>query len=118
MLEPLPLPDKFVMRETMASHPTIRALLVANGCVALITSSAALVVLLIAPLGLAGVITCTLLVALLCFSAGLVADVVLWRLLQANGTGPGFDGPRGSILAGGRLPFLGRPKERLPQRRP
>jgi hypothetical protein len=118
MLVPQLVPVKFVMRKIKTSHPTIRALLVANGCVALITSSAALVVMLIAPLGLAAVITCTLLVAVLCFSAGLVADVLLWRLFQANRAVPGLDEPRGSILAGARLPFLDRPQGRLPHRRP
>lgn len=60
-------------------------MLVANGCVALITSGGALVVLLIAPLGLAAVVTCTVLVALLSFTVGLVADVLLWQHLVKPG---------------------------------
>lgn len=60
-------------------------MLLANGCVALITSGGALVVLLIAPLGLAAVVTCTVLVALLSFTVGLVADLLLWhRLLKPD----------------------------------
>jgi len=56
-------------------------ILLANGCVALVTSGAALLVLLIAPLGLTAVITCTVLVAGLSFVGGVFADLVLWHLL-------------------------------------
>jgi hypothetical protein len=56
-----------------------RLLLFVNGCVALVTSGAALVVLLIAPLGLAAVLSCTGLVAVLSFVLGVVADLWLWH---------------------------------------
>jgi len=57
----------------------LRLLLFVNGCVALVTSGAALVVLLIAPLGLAAVLSCTGLVAVLSFVLGVVADLWLWH---------------------------------------
>lgn len=101
----------------MNPRRTVRALVLANACVALITSGGALVVLLIAPLGLAAVISCTVLVALLSFCAGLSADVVLWRLLLAKGSNAGPDEPAASILPDSRMPLLGRQHERLPQRR-
>lgn len=101
----------------MSSRHTVRALVLANGCVALITSSGALVVLLIAPLGLAAVISCTVLVALLAFCAGLATDVVLLRLLLAKGSDADPDEPTGSFLSGGGLPLLDRRPKRLPQRR-
>jgi len=105
------------MRTTNGSRRALRMILVANGCVALITSAGALVVLLIAPLGLAAVISCTLLVALLSFSIGLVADVVLWRLLVANGemANPAQRTP--AIEPGGGRRLAGRQPDRLPQRR-
>lgn len=105
-----------LMRKTMESRGTMRSLLLANGCVATITSGGALVVLLIAPLGLAAVISCTVLVALLSFCAGLAADVVLWRLLLANDQGSHGDQAPG-IQPGGGLRLSGRGDPRLPQRR-
>ena len=101
----------------MTPRRTVRALVLTNACVALITSGGALVVLLIAPLGLAAVISCTVLVALLSFCAGLAADVVLWRLLLARGSADDPDAPSASILPVGRMPLLGRQQDRLPQRR-
>jgi hypothetical protein len=60
----------------------LRLFLFANGCVALVTSSATLVLLLIAPLGLAAVLSCTGLVAVLSFVLGVVADLWLWHGLK------------------------------------
>lgn len=72
-----------VMRRTIGSRRAVRSMLVANGCVALTTGAATLVVLLIAPLGLAAVVTCTVMVGLVSFGMGLVADVLLWRYLMS-----------------------------------
>ncbi len=77
---------QILLRTTMASIRPLPMILLANGCVALVTSGAALLVLLIAPLGLTAVITCTALVAGLSFVGGVIADLVLWRLLPM-GTG-------------------------------
>jgi hypothetical protein len=60
----------------------LRLLLFVNGCVALVTSGAALVVLLIAPLGLAAVLSCTGLVAVFSFVLGVGADLWLWHGLN------------------------------------
>jgi hypothetical protein len=66
-------------------------ILLVNGGVALLTSGVALLVLLIAPLGLTAVITCTALVAVLSFVSGVVADLALlrWLLPATSGTGAG-----------------------------
>ena len=106
-----------LMRTTKLSRRTIRSLLLANGCVCLITSGGALVILLIAPLGLAAVIGCTVLVALLSFGAGLAADVVLLRLLLASDQG-GRGDQHAEIQPGGGSRISGREAQRLPQRRP
>ena len=74
-----------VMRSTSGSRRLLRSVLVANGFVALLTSSGALVVLLVAPLGLAAVVTCTAIVGILSFSIGLAAD--LWLLQHLAGRG-------------------------------
>lgn len=96
-------------------------MLLANGCVALITSGGTLVVLLIAPLGLAAVLSCTLLVALLSFATGLAADVLLWRMLGGPGAGDAVAGGgwstslqagRGSALQGGRTARLPEQRQR------
>lgn len=61
--------------------PAARLALLINGVVALLTSGVSLVVLLIAPLGLATVITLTLLIGLCSFGGGLAGDaLLLWAL--------------------------------------
>ncbi len=82
---------------------TFRLMLLVNGCVALVTTGLTLVLLLIAPLGLAAVITITLLVATLTMGGGVAADLVLWRLLP------------GTTSRGASLPAQG--MNRLPERR-
>jgi len=118
MLETTVAVEEHVMRRTMSSRRALRAMLVANGCVSILTSAGALVVLLIAPLGLAAVLSCTLLVGLLSFGIGLAADVVLWRLWLAQGLGATLTDQTDTIKPGGLRTFLRRQTDRLPQRRP
>lgn len=109
------------MRTTTSPRRAMRSLLLVNGCVALITSAGALVVLLIAPLGLAAVLSCTLLVALLSFAAGLLADVLLWRILgapgaldagAAGGGSTSLQAGRGRALQSGQAARLPEPRQR------
>lgn len=67
------------------SSSTLRLILVVNALTALLTALGTLVVLLIAPLGLAAVLSCTLLVALLTFGAGIAGDLVIWRRSPSGG---------------------------------
>lgn len=67
----------------MNIHPTKLALLI-NALVALLEAGAALVLLLIAPLGLATVATLTLLIGLGAFLGGLLGDVLLLSLLTSR----------------------------------
>ena len=67
-----------------------RTILLVNAAVAVVTSGAALVVLLIAPLGIAAVLACTGLVAALSFGLGIVADLWLWHGLGGGRNRPGF----------------------------
>lgn len=61
--------------------PAARLALLINGVVALLTSGVSLVVLLIAPLGLATVTTLALLIGLCSFGGGLAGDaLLLWAL--------------------------------------
>jgi len=66
-----------------------RTILLVNAAVAVVTSGAALVVLLIAPLGIAAVLSCTALVAALSFGLGIVADLWLWHGLSGGKNRPG-----------------------------
>jgi len=63
---------------------TLKLLLIVNGLVALLCAGGTLVLLLIAPLGLAAVLGCTLLVGLISFGAGLAGDLVIWRRTRAQ----------------------------------
>ena len=94
-------------------------MLLVNSCVALATAAITLVLLLIAPLGLAAVLTITLLVALLTMLAGVVGDLVLWRLLLPTRPGAELgDGSGTGQLGRGRgVSLLGRGLGRLPERR-
>ena len=67
-----------------------RTILLANAAVAVVTSGAALLVLLIAPLGIAAVLSCTGLVAALSFGLGILADLWLWHGLGGGRNRPGF----------------------------
>ncbi len=84
----------------------MRLLLVVNGVVAAAAGSATLVLLLIAPLGLAAVLTLTLLVTLVCLAGGMAGDLVLWRLLRGGGQGESVSG---SVTLGRVQPGEGRP---------
>lgn len=94
-----------------------KLVLVVNSLVALLTAGATLVLLLIAPLGLATVLTCTLLVGLFTLAGGLAGDLLIWRLV---GRGAhlahrgGATGPAGltQVIA---TPLLNRSRRRLPQ---
>jgi hypothetical protein len=79
MLGEVMIEEVCIVRGTGDSYQPIRWILLANAGVALITSSAALVLLLIAPLGIAAVLACTGSVAVLSFVVGVMADLVLWR---------------------------------------
>lgn len=93
---------------------TFKLVLAVNGCVALLTAGATLVVLLIAPLGLAAVLTCTVLVAVLAFTGGVAADLLIWRNLS-NGGSPDRAEPR-RMEPGGGAALMTRNPGRLPQR--
>lgn len=97
----------------------MRLVLLANGAVALAVSAITLVLLLIAPLGLAAVLTCTVLVALVSFAGGVVADLMLWRLLVPRLVARALSTPeRGGVVDGSiDQPLLSQPRGRLPERR-
>lgn len=78
------------MRNIGESSHSLRTILLLNAGVSVITSGAALVVLLIAPLGLAAVLSCTGLVAVLSFVLGVVADLWLWHGLSGSRNRKGF----------------------------
>ena len=65
---------------TMLLPPTRRLALVIQGLISLVNGAIALVVLLIAPLGLASVITLTLLITASTFCCGMVGRVLQQRL--------------------------------------
>lgn len=65
----------------------LRLLLLVNGSIAMLIGAAALVLLLIAPLGLAAVITITVMVTLIAWVAGMIGDWLLLRLLLPKGQG-------------------------------
>lgn len=60
------------------------ASLLLNTLLALLNGGIALILLLIAPLGLAAVLTLTLLITLTTFIGGCLSDVILLRLLPAG----------------------------------
>jgi len=81
----------------------LRLFLLANACVALVTSGATLLVLLIAPLGLAAVLGCTGLVAGLSFVLGVGADLWLWHGLNRSTKRSGASDPSGWPRQEGRM---------------
>lgn len=107
------------MRRLIPMPQPLPLILLANGGVALLTSGATLVLLLIAPLGLAGVITCTMLVALISFGAGVVKDLLLWRWLGLAGGGASVSGARWAerFVDNQSKSLHGLRPERLPERR-
>lgn len=100
-------------------HFLLKISVLLNLLVAMVNGAVTLVLLLIAPLGLATVVTCTVLVALVSFALGVVADVLLWRLLPADQAGGrGCAATSGQRMAGDRgRPAIGSGAVRLPQRR-
>jgi hypothetical protein len=97
-----------------------RTILLVNAAVAVVTSGAALVVLLIAPLGIAAVLTCTGLVAALSFGLGIVADLWLWHGLGGCRNRPGFPDSEGWEARDERrgLPPMTGPADSPSRRRP
>jgi hypothetical protein len=95
-----------------------RTILLLNAGVSVITSGAVLVVLLIAPLGLAAVLSCTGLVAVLSFVLGVVADLWLWDGLSGGRNRKGFTDSTGRVAKDERrgLPPMAGPAD-LPSRR-
>jgi hypothetical protein len=94
---------------------TLRLIVVVNALAALLTALGTLVLLLIAPLGLAAVLSCTLLVALLTFGAGMVGDLVIWRRLPSDGFD--FGGMTAGLNSAAGLPFPKSETSQLPARR-
>ena len=95
-----------------------RLFLLANACVALVTSGATLLVLLVAPLGLAAVLSCTGLVAVLSFVLGVGADLWLWQGLGPSSKRSGASEPSGWPRPKGRIGLPpGTGPDELPTRR-
>lgn len=91
--------------------PAARLALLINDLVALLTSGVSLVLLLIAPLGLATVITLTLLIGLCSFGGGLAGDaLLLWALPGARNSGTQRQRP--GRASARRLPARGLPPRR------
>lgn len=90
-----------------------------NLLLALVNGAATLVLLLIAPLGLAVVVTCTAIVTLLTFAGGLAGDLILWRWLLpgAAAQGPGSGESMTRIPTGRRRLRLVSSARLLTQRR-
>lgn len=84
----------------MVSSYKAKISIVINALVTMVTASLSLILLLIAPLGLASVITLTLLIAGCTFIGGLLGDAALLWLLRA---GPKRS-DRDSLESGRRLP--------------
>jgi len=103
------------MQSTRDLKKPLRLFLLANACVALVTSGATLLVLLIAPLGLAAVLGCTGLVAVLSFVLGVGADLWLWQGLGPSSKHSGASAPSGWPRQEGRM---GLPPETGPDELP
>jgi hypothetical protein len=97
-----------------------RTILLVNAAVAVVTSGAALVVLLIAPLGIAAVLSCTGLVAALSFGLGILADLWLWHGLGGGRNRPGVPDSEGWEARDERrgLPPMPGPADLPSRRRP
>jgi hypothetical protein len=103
MLGLISIQENGKMQSTRNLKQPLRLFLLANACVALVTSGATLVVLLIAPLGLAAVLGCTGLVAVLSFVLGVGADLWLWHGLGPNTNRSGASAPSGWPRPEGRM---------------
>ena len=103
MLGLISIPENGKMQSTRNLKQPPRLFLLANACVALVTSGATLLVLLIAPLGLAAVLGCTGLVAVLSFVLGVGADLWLWHGLGPNTNRSGASAPSGWPRPEGRM---------------
>ncbi len=87
--------------------PSTKLSLLVNGLTALLNAGVSLVLLLIAPLGLATVITLTLAIAACTFVAGLAGDaLLLWALPASRSAGTAGTRPQW------RLPRPGLPPRR------
>lgn len=84
-----------IMRTTGKTHPSLPVILLLNAGIAVITAGAALVVLLIAPLGMAAVLACSGAVAVLSFVLGVVSDLWLWHGLSFARKRQGFSDDTG-----------------------
>jgi hypothetical protein len=103
MLGLISIQENGKMQSTRNLKQPLRLFLLANACVALVTSGATLVVLLIAPLGLAAVLGCTGLVAVLSFVLGVGADLWLWHGLNRSTNRSGASAPSGWPRPEGRM---------------
>jgi hypothetical protein len=103
MLDQISIPENGKMQSTRNLKQPLRLFLLANACVALVTSGATLLVLLIAPLGLAAVLSCTALVAVLSFVLGVGADLWLWHGLGPSTKRSGASAPSGWPSPKGRI---------------
>ena len=118
MLGQFPIPENGKMQSTRNLKQPLRLFLLANACVALATSGATLLVLLIAPLGLAAVLGCTALVAVLSFVLGVGADLWLWHGLGPSSKHSGASAPSGWPKPKGRIGLPpGTGPDELPTRR-
>jgi hypothetical protein len=84
-----------IMRTPGKTHPSLPVILLLNAGIAVITAGAALVVLLIAPLGMAAVLACSGSVAVLSFVLGVLADLWLWHDLSFGRSRQGFSDDTG-----------------------
>jgi len=105
----------FSIMQFFMPSSTLKLIVVVNALVALLTGLGTLVLLLIAPLGLAAVLSCTLLVVLLTFGAGLVGDLVIWRRSPSGGLGSG--GIAAGLNRAAELPLPKSKSSQLPTRR-
>ena len=103
MLNQISIPENGKMQSTRNLKQPLRLFLLANACMALVTSGATLLVLLIAPLGLAAVLSCTGLVAGLSFVLGVGADLWLWHGLNRSTKRSGASDPSGWSRSQGQM---------------
>jgi hypothetical protein len=103
MLNQISIPENGKMQSTRNLKQPLRLFLLANACVALVTSGTTMLVLLIAPLGLAAVLSCTGLVAGLSFVLGVGADLWLWHGLGPSTNRSGASAPSGWPRQEGRM---------------
>jgi hypothetical protein len=103
MLGQFPIQEDGKMQRNSDLKQPLRLFLLANACVALVTSGTTMLVLLIAPLGLAAVLSCTGLVAGLSFVLGVGADLWLWHGLNRSTKRSGASDPSGWSRSQGQM---------------